>query len=468
MNKILLIIKREYLTRVKKKSFIIMSVVGPILMAAIMILPTWLSKLDSDIVYNIAVVDQTHVFKKYKANITYIKDSKLKHEKLDSTKAVVRRLPDNKNNFFHFIDTLCRDEVIERFNKLNYDVFLFIPRNIAKSKAIEIYSKKDITLATKLYITETIEKELEEQNRLAHDIHEPLNVEISVYSNLIDSKGQLQSNNEELKMVLGVIGGVLIYMFIFMYGSQVMRGVIEEKTSRIIEVIVSSVKPFQLMMGKIIGIAFVGLTQFLLWIILTFAIVTVVQTVVLPSASEKLAEQMSAQSIMGGNVKTISPEKNFDQEKINREVSKAFDVIGNINWFAMLGSFLFYFLGGYLLYASLFAAIGAAVDSEADTQQFMLPITVPLILSFVMMQAIIQQPDGKLAIWFSMIPFTSPIIMMVRIPFNVSYLQIFLSAVILIATFILTTKIAAKIYRIGILMYGKKISYKELWKWLRY
>jgi ABC-2 type transport system permease protein len=177
---------------------------------------------------------------------------------------------------------------------------------------------------------------------------------------------------------------------------------------------------------------------------------------------------MSAQSIMGGEVKTITPEKDFDQEKINHEVEKAFNVIGNINWVAMLGSFLFYFLGGYLLYASLFAAIGAAVDSEADTQQFMLPITVPLILSFVMMQAIIQQPDGKLAMWFSMIPFTSPIIMMVRIPFVVPFWQIFLSAAILIATFILTTKIAAKIYRTGILMYGKKISYKELWKWLRY
>ena len=468
MNKILLIIKREYLTRVKKKSFIIMSIVGPILMAAIMILPTWLSKLDSDIVYNIAVVDQTGVFHKYKANYTYIKDAKLKHEKLDSTKAVVRRLPDNKNNFFHFIDTLSRDDVIAKFNDLKFDVFLFIPRNVAKAKSIEIYSEKDITLATKLYITETIEKELEEQKRLAYNIHEPLNVEISAYTNLIDSKGQLQSNNEELKMVLGIIGGIMIYMFIFMYGAQVMRGVIEEKTSRIIEVIVSSVKPFQLMMGKIIGIAFVGLTQFLLWIILTFAIVTIVQTAILPSASEKVAEQMSAQSIMGGNVKTISPEKSIDQEKINREVSKAFDVIGNINWFAMLGSFVFYFLGGYLLYASLFAAIGAAVDSEADTQQFMLPITVPLILSFVMMQAIIQQPDGNLAMWFSMIPFTSPIIMMVRIPFIVPLWQVFLSAAILIVTFVLTTKIAAKIYRTGILMYGKKISYKELWKWLRY
>jgi ABC-2 type transport system permease protein len=468
MNKTWLIIKREYLTRVKKKSFIVMSIIGPILMAAIMILPTWLSKLDNDIVYNIAVVDNTKVFKKFRIDTSYLRDQKINSEKLDSTKVFVRRLADNKNNKFFFIDTLSRDNVIERFNELKYDVLLFIPRNLAKSKAIEIYSTKEITLATKLYITQSLENELEDQNLKTYNIDKPINVDINVLSNLIGEDGELNSSNTEITMVLGIFGGVLIYMFIFMYGAQVMRGVIEEKTSRIVEVIVSSVKPFQLMMGKIVGIAFVGLTQFLLWIILTFAIVTIVQTAILPSASDKVAEQISSQNIMDNNAQTLQTTENIDREKIDKEVSAAFGIIGNINWVVMLGMFLFYFLAGYLLYASLFAAIGSAVDSEADTQQFMLPITVPLILSFVMMQNVIQQPDGNLAFWFSMIPFTSPIIMMVRIPFGVPDWQLYLSAGILIMTFLLTTKLAAKIYRTGILMYGKKASYKEIFKWLRF
>ena len=465
MNKTLLIIKREYLTRVKKKSFIIMSIIGPVLMAAIMILPTWLSKLDSDIMYNIAVVDQTNVFSKYKVNASYIKDARLNNEELDSTKAVVRRLADNKNNTFFFVDSLSRDQIISKFDELNYDILLFIPNNIAESKAIEIFSESDITLATKLYITQSIESELEDQNLKAYNIDKPINVDISVLSNLIGENGELNQSNTELTMVLGIMGGVMIYMFIFMYGAQVMRGVIEEKTSRIIEVIVSSVKPFQLMMGKVVGIALVGLTQFMLWIILTFVIVTAAQTVLVPTASDIVSEQVSSQSIMGGDVE---PENDISKEKIDEQVSKAFNIMGNINWLAMLGSFLFYFLGGYLLYASLFAAIGAAVDSEADTQQFMLPVTVPLILSFVMMQSIIQQPDGNLAFWFSMIPFTSPIVMMVRVPFGVPVWELLLSGGILILTFILTTKFAAKIYRVGILMYGKKASYKELWKWLKF
>ena len=465
MNKTLLIIKREYLTRVKKKSFIIMSIIGPVLMAAIMILPTWLSKLDSDIMYNIAVVDQTNVFSKYKVNASYIKDAKLNNEKLDSTRAVVRRLADNKNNTFFFVDSLSRDQIIKQFESLNYDILLFIPKNLAESKAIEIFSEKDITLATKLYITQSIEGELEAQNLKAYNIDKPINVDISVLSNLIGENGELNQSNTELTMVLGIMGGVMIYMFIFMYGAQVMRGVIEEKTSRIIEVMISSVKPFQLMMGKVIGIALVGLTQFLLWIVLTFVIVTAVQVALVPSASDIVSQQVSSQSIMGDD---IAPTDNISQEKIDEQVSKAFNIMGNINWIAMLGSFLFYFLGGYLLYASLFAAIGAAVDSEADTQQFMLPVTVPLILSFVMMQSIIQQPDGNLAFWFSIIPFTSPIVMMVRIPFGVPMWELLLSGSLLVLTFILTTKFAAKIYRVGILMYGKKASYKELWKWLKF
>ncbi|MEA3478463.1 MAG: ABC transporter permease, partial [Bacteroidota bacterium] len=250
---------------------------------------------------------------------------------------------------------------------------------------------------------------------------------------------------------------------IFIFGAQVMRGVIEEKTSRIVEVIVSSVKPFQLMMGKIFGIALVGLTQFLLWVVLTFAIVSVFQF----AMSEKISAESVQQMIPTEN-QLVPQAELVEQQKEQDQIKMVFEAINSINFEVMIFSFLFFFLGGYLLYAALFAAIGSAVDSESDTQQFMMPVTIPLILSIIMAQFVIQNPDGPVAFWFSIIPLTSPVIMMVRIPFGVPMLDIYLSVGLLIASFIGTTWIAAKIYRTGILMYGKKVNYKELWKWITY
>jgi len=331
-----------------------------------------------------------------------------------------------------------------------------------------MYSNKEIPLATKLYVTKTIEKELEKQKLRAYGIDKPIRIDIKVLSNIISEDGEINESSSEITMVLSILSGVLIYFFIFMYGAQVMRGVIEEKTNRIIEVIISSVKPFQLMMGKIVGIAMVGLTQFLLWIVLTFGIVTVVQTMLMPSNTELISQQMQVKSIMDNRIDNDIALNEVNTDSVNDNVADAFKIISNINWGLMLTAFLFYFIAGYLLYASLFAAVGAAVDSEADTQQFMLPITIPLILGIVMLQSIVQNPDGNLAFWFSIIPFTSPIIMMARLPFSVPEWQVYLSMGVLILTFLLTTKFAAKIYRIGILMYGKKVNYKELLKWLRY
>jgi len=470
MNKIILIIKREYLTRVKKKSFLVMSIVGPILMAALMIVPTWLAKMDNDKTYTIAVVDQTKRFNDTIPNTGYLTNIRLTKQKPDKNKMFMRRLPDSKNYKFTFVDTLYKSKYIDNFDSLGYDVLLFIPKNILSSEAIEMYSNKEIPLSTKLYVTKKIEKELEKQKLRAYGIDKPIRIDIKVLSNIISDDGEINESSSEITMVLSILSGVLIYFFIFMYGAQVMRGVIEEKTNRIIEVIISSVKPFQLMMGKIVGIAMVGLTQFLLWIVLTFAIVTVVQTIMMPSDTELIAQQMQVKSIMDNGENTDS-NINLSQtnpDDMNENISDAFKIVSNINWGLMLGAFFFYFIAGYLLYASLFAAVGAAVDSEADTQQFMMPITIPLILGMVMLQSIVQNPDGDLAFWFSIIPFTSPIIMMARLPFSVPEWQVFLSMGILILTFLLTTKFAAKIYRVGILMYGKKVSYKELWKWLKY
>ena len=268
-----------------------------------------------------------------------------------------------------------------------------------------------------------------------------------VVSNQIISKDGIgQKSKTELSMAIGFISGLLIYIFIFMYGTMVMRSIIEEKTNRIVEVIISSVKPFKLMMGKIIGVSLIGLTQFLLWICFTSLLFFIVQ----------------------GYFDNITEIEATQETEIQSMMLEGLMYLNNINLVEILFAFLFYFLGGYLMYGSLFAAIGSAVDAEADSQQFILPVTIPLILSFILIQPIMESPDSSLAFWMSIIPLTSPIVMMVRIPFGVADWELLLSIVVLIGSFILSTKIAAKIYRTGILMYGKKINYKELWKWLRY
>ena len=279
-------------------------------------------------------------------------------------------------------------------------------------------------------------------------ILEEVTTAIEVKTIIIREEGET-SGNAEVSFGIAFMCGILIYMFIFMYGTMVMRGVIEEKTSRIVEVIISSVKPFQLMMGKILGVALVGLTQFMLWIVLT---------IIISSFAEILffdATTITSESVEIGKEQSI----------ILSELLKA---LAGINIPQLLSAFVFYFLGGYLLYSALFAAVGSAVDAEADTQQFILPITMPLIISFILMQPVMDNPDGVLAYWTSLIPFTSPIIMMVRLPFGVSNPELMISIVLLIVGFLATTSFAAKIYQTGILMYGKKASYKELWKWLTY
>jgi ABC-2 type transport system permease protein len=252
-----------------------------------------------------------------------------------------------------------------------------------------------------------------------------------------------------------------------MFGAQVMRGILEEKTSRIVEVIISSVKPFQLMMGKVVGIGLIALTQFVIWLTLTAGITFVTKTLITPNPAKIATEQQAPTNLMSAEQQLATEQ--IGQNQVDESmVNGLIDGLAKSNIILVVFAFLFYFLGGYLLYGSLFAAIGAAVDSEADTQQFMLPITIPLILALFVMINSFLNPSGQLAVWFSIIPLTSPIVMMARIPFGVPPGQLFLSMALLIATFIFTIWLAAKIYRTGILMYGKKVSYSELWKWIRY
>ena len=271
-------------------------------------------------------------------------------------------------------------------------------------------------------------------------------------------------------MALAYIGALLMYMIVLLFGVQVMRGVFEEKNNRIVEVIISSVKPVELMMGKIIGIALVGLTQFSIWIILTFAILTVVQSKVLPDNPQEISKQIS-QSVM--SQVPASQDSEMAQQTIElsaqeQEFAKIFNNLMNVNWPLILISFFIYFIFGYLLYASVFAAIGSAVDTDSDTQQFMFPVMLPIILGLFVAIGTMQNPESSLSFWFSMIPFTSPIVMMARLPFEVPTWEVVVSVAVLIATFVGFVFLAAKIYRIGILMYGKKVTYKEMWKWIKY
>ena len=443
MGKISLILKREYLTRVKKKSFLIMTIVGPILMAALIIVPVIMTKMEGEEMKVVAVVDKSYSFNKTIPETDFLK--------------------------FAYLPAANLEDLKKNMSKSDYYAILFIPDNVLDSRVTQLYSNKQPSMSVKMHITNAIEKEIETMKLAASGIDksvlESIKTNIDIQTIKWTEDGKEEQSNTELLMAVGFVSGFLIYFFIFMYGAQVMRGVIEEKTNRIVEVIISSVKPFQLMVGKIIGVAMVGLTQFLLWMILTFAIVTIAQTILFSDQIMATSQQMQASGMLSaGGIQKVAPIANEDMT----DAASLFASLQSINFGLMIGSFLFFFIFGYLLYAALFAAIGSAVDNEADTQQFMMPVTIPLILSLVMVQTVIQNPEGPIAFWMSIIPFTSPIIMMVRIPFGVSAWEIALSMTLLVLTFIFTTWLAGKIYRTGILMYGKKVNYKELWKWLRY
>ena len=393
-----------------------MTILGPILMAALLIVPTYLAEENQE--NRIIALNE---------DANYILED---------------------SEFIHFttIPTSEAELLKTDFNESPFYALLYID-----GENFTLYSNQQISLSVSKSIERQLEQLIEHEKLklLGIDLQilEDASTEINITTKIISEDGNTSNSQAEASMGIGFISGILIYMFIFMYGTMVMRGVIEEKTSRIVEVIISSVKPFQLMMGKILGVALVGLTQFVLWILLTIIISTVAELAFL-------------------DVNVMATEMNSsDQSVILAQVA---ELTGGINLVQIFLAFIFYFLAGYLMYSALFAAVGSAVDAEADTQQFVLPITIPLILSFVLITPIMENPDGTLAFWMSMIPFTSPVIMMVRLPFGVANWELALSIGILIASFIATTWLAGRIYRTGILMYGKKATYREIWKWLKY
>lgn len=427
MKNILLILKHEYITRVSKKSFIIMTLLGPILIG---------------------------LFYGSIAGISYYQMSKKETRTIlvhDPMQSLGQQLP--KDETFQFTYTTSVADGKKLVNDNEADLLLDIKNKNGDS--IDIVAKKSLSISDKgdlksLLSNHYFNKRLAAKG-LSAEMIDSMKSDIHMSDQLISGK----SSATEIKSGIGYIGAFIIYLFIFMYGVMIMRGVTEEKNNRIVEIIVSAVKPFQLMMGKILGVALVALTQFAAWIILSGLLLTVLS----------IAIGLEAGAGAGTNAVATAQQNAPQQLGMMTEIMTQ---LQSLNYMKIITGFILFFFGGFLLYSSLFAAIGSAVDSDTETQQFMFPVSMPLIFGLVIAQvAVLKDPNSSLAIWSSMIPFTSPVVMMVRLPFDVSWLEIISSAVILYGSFFVTVWIAGKIYRIGILSYGQKASYKQLFKWLR-
>jgi len=444
MNKVFLIVSREYLSRVRKTSFIVMTLLGPVLFAAMMVLPIWFATMEDDDVKEIAVLDSSRLF--------------------------LRKIPETSKFKFTYAFDVKLEDFKKNLSKTEYYGILYIPDYVVyEPRGVEFYSYKQPPANLTMHIANAIEKEMENEKLKAYqienldDILTSVKTRIDIRTFKLSESGTEKESYGFLNMVVAYISALLIYLFVFLFGSQVMRGVIEEKTSRIVEVIVSSVKPFQLLMGKVVGVALVGLTQFLAWILLTLILVTLAQAVFMPDITKEALQQTNNVQMIG----SLAGDQ-IQHSATTEKAREIIDIVQSINFKVLIACFLFFFIGGYLLYGSLFAAIGAAVDAETDTQQFMIPITIPLIVAIMVMVNAMQNPDGALVFWFSIIPFTSPVVMMARIPFGVPYGELTLAVVLLILTFLGAIWLSAKIYRTGILIYGKKLTWSELWKWLTY
>ena len=440
MSKISLIIENEYMTRVRKKSFLVMTLLTPVLMVALCCIPLLIELFDSNEMRNITIVDHTGLYKE-----VYENDEEYTYTYLD-TQTTAEQMRNDESPYAYIVIT---DNLLD-----NPD-------------AMTIYSHKQITAGFEIDVQNRMEDFLHDAKLASYNIPDlqqiiqDSNVEINVSSIRFDEGGDT-ATSAGLATAIGMISTFIIYMFLFAYGGMVMNSVMQEKTNRIVEVMVSSVKPFDLMMGKIISVGLVGLTQIGIWLILIVGLgIAAMMGLGVPlfmnNEAELLAQAQSMGAASMAGATTIDPDMlDFAQ------------TLSGINFTQIIVSLILYFIGGYIIYASLFAAIGSAVDNEADTNQFMIPITLIILFAFYVGLFSAEDPEGGMAWWCSMIPFTSPIVMMVRIPFGVAVWELVLSLVILFASAIGMTWIASRIYRVGILLYGKKPSYKELFKWIKY
>lgn len=431
MNKIWLVMQREYLARVKKKSFLLATLLTPLIFPAIMAIFVWIAveEKDNQSLRIIEVVDENKLF----------------------------FLESSEQYAFSFSDR-SDEEAKELVKNGDRYGFLHIPKfDLEEPKGITFFGEENPNMNLMSYLESSLKKKIEDQRLYESGIDPQLisdiRTKVEIKSITVNEQGEEKVSNATVNYAIGFVAGILIYMFIFIYGNQIMQGVIEEKSSRIVEILVSSLKPFQLMMGKIVGIAGVGLTQLLIWIVLIGGLTTIVTGYL----GMKMPQQQAMEMAQVG------------MEQIpDSGVAEILQVINGIDFVTLVLCFVFYFLGGYLLYGALFAGIGSAVDAPSDAQQFMLPVTIPLIVSYMgLFVFVLQDPNSTASFWLSIVPLTSPIAMMGRVSFGVPFWELALSMILLILGFLGTTWLAGKIYRIGILMHGTKPSYKTLWKWIK-
>lgn len=451
------IIGREYLTRVKKKSFLLTTFLAPIFLAAIMILPSVIMFMAEDKGKQVAVVDGSGIVMPYMVDSEAVDYVDYSGEQPDSIKA--------------------------GFKGMGLDALVVVSPLDQETRSVSVsaYSLKPMSVDMKEAIRENVNRAVEDYRLESYDIDglkqilEDVQADIPVATYTLEDDGEARITSSEVYMFVSLIFSIIIYMFIAMFSGMVMQSVIEEKSSRVVEVLVSSVKATELMFGKIIGVACVALTQFFLWVVLTGVLVAGAGAVIgFDSIAESAAVQTDPmtqmaeglgvdQEIMEQSGMTVQ----MEMPSGDSELAAVLQTLKDIDYPMLLISFVIYFILGYLLYASLFAAIGSAVENEADTQQLQLPVTIPLILAFFIAFYAFKAPDSQVVFWGSMIPFTSPIVMLARIPFGVPVWELVLSVVLLLLTFAGIAYISAKIYKIGILMFGKKTTFKDLYKWLK-
>lgn len=452
------IIGREYMTRVKKKSFLLTTFLGPVFFAAMCILPSVIMFMTTDKGKEVAVVDQSGIVMPY--------------------------MTSNETTTYTDYTGMPVDSAKAKCSEMGLDALVVVSPldSVKRTVSVEAYSGKPMSVDMKDAIRSRVNEAVEEYRLESYRIEglrqiiEDVKADVSVSTFTLDDSGEEKITSSEVYMMISLVLSIIIYMFIAMFSAMVMQSVIEEKSSRVVEVLVSSVKATELMFGKIIGVACVALTQFFLWVVLTAVLVLAfgsfvgfdsivesasVQTEQMTQMTEGMGVDPAALDASGMNMQVALPEEGTS------EMAAVIETIKDINYPMILISFVVYFVLGYLLYASLFAAIGSAVENEADTQQLQLPVTIPLLLAFFIAFYAFKSPDSQVVFWGSVIPFTSPIVMLARIPFGVPAWELALSIVLLVLTFLLIAYLSAKIYKIGILMFGKKTSFKDLYKWLK-
>lgn len=454
------IIAREYSTRVKKKSFLLVTFLGPIFFAAMCILPSVIMFMTEDKGKTIGVID---------------------HSGIVMPKMV-------SNSSFTFVD-YSSESVEDMKNKLGQfglDALVAVSELDTQARTVTVssYSNKPLSMDLKETIQSRVDNAVEDYRLSLYDIADLKQIMKDVESNITitsytldDATGEEKISSSEVYMIISMVLSIIIYMFIAMFSGMVMQSVIEEKSSRVVEVLVSSVKATELMFGKIIGVALVALTQFFLWVVLTLVIVSAVSAFVgfdsvLSTSTAAQTEQMAIMMEgMGVDAEAAMDAAGMSVPDMasatDSEMGAVLSTLKDLNYVQLIISFVIYFFLGYLLYASFFAAIGSAVENEADTQQLQIPVTIPLLLAFFIALYAFKSPDSAVVFWGSMIPFTSPIVMLARIPFGVATWEIVVSMILLVATFVICAWASAKIYKIGILMFGKKTTFKDLWKWLK-